>query len=285
MKQNIVVLYHGDCRDGFSGAWAAWKKFGKKASYYGLQYGINSSVKLPEGIKNKVVYIIDFGLKEGRQMEDLVKANKKVVVLDHHHGATKKAKLATEYRSQMNHSGAVITWQYFHTDKPVPQFFKYVEDLDIWRHSLPHTFAVSTYVDLFNFDFNVWSMLVKRFENKKSLAKIFEQGKLILEYEDKKIKELVDNHAELVNFLGHNVLAVNSLNWVSKIGNLLCRKKPPFGIIWSKRREYISVSLRSKIGRFDVSKIAHKFGGGGHKAAARFSVKSIKGLPWKTLTQ
>ena len=283
VKKNIAVLYHGDCRDGFSGAWAAWKKFGKKADYFGLEYGADNNVNLPKGIKNKVVYLIDFGLKGGSQMNQLVKNNKKVVVLDHHHDAEFFAKMAHNYVLDNNRSGATIAWSYFHPKKSVPILLKYVEDLDIWRHSLPNTFAASAYADLFEFDFFVWNKLVREFASLKTRLKIFEKGKTLLEYENKKIQDLAGKNAELVKFLNYKVLAVNSPNWVSKIGNLLCQRQPPFSIVWSKRGNLISVSLRSEKEKFDVSKIARKFGGGGHKAAAGFSLKFLKDLPWKSL--
>src|SRR3989344_7185671 len=154
-NKKIVILYHGDCRDGFSGAWVAWKKFGKKADYFGLKYGPNNSVVLPKGLKNKIIYLIDFSLKAGKEMEILVKNNKKVVVLDHHHDAEKFAKMAHGYVFDNNHSGAVIAWQYFNPGKATPLFLKYVEDLDIWRKKMPHTFAVSAYVGLFDFNFRI----------------------------------------------------------------------------------------------------------------------------------
>ena len=36
---NISVLYHADCPDGFGGAYAAWKKFGDTAEYIPVKYG------------------------------------------------------------------------------------------------------------------------------------------------------------------------------------------------------------------------------------------------------
>ncbi len=281
--KNIVVLYHGDCRDGFSGAWAAREKFGKGADYYGLKYGPDNSVALPEGLKNKTVYLIDFCLKGGNQMKQLVENNKNVVVLDHHQDAESFVKMADDYVFDNNRSGATIAWSYFHPKKPVPIFLKYVQDLDTWQHRLPHTFEASAYVDLYDFDFLVWDKVAKDFEGGKTRSKIFKKGASLLEYENKKIRDLVGKNAESVEFLNYKVLAVNSPNWASKIGNLLCRKQPPFGIVWNKRGNLISVSLRSEKGKFDVSKIAQKFGGGGHKAAAGFSLKSLKDLPWKSI--
>jgi oligoribonuclease NrnB/cAMP/cGMP phosphodiesterase (DHH superfamily) len=248
-----------------------------------LKYGTNNGVDLPKGITNKIVYVIDFSLKKGSQMRQLVKNNKKVVALDHHHDAEQFAQMAHEYLFDNNRSGATVAWSYFYPQKPAPLLLKYVEDLDIWRCRLPHTFEASAYLDLFDHDFLTWNNLVRAFDDKKSRLKIFEKGATLLEYENKKIQDLVVKNAELVKLLKYKVLAVNSPNWASKIGNLLCRKHLPFGIVWSKRGDSVVVSLRSEKGKFDVSKIARKFGGGGHKAAAAFSVDSLQDLPWKSL--
>ncbi len=284
IKKNIVVLYHGDCRDGFSGAWAARKKFGKRADYYGLKYGPDNAVALPKGLKGKIVYLIDFCLKGGNQMKQLIKNNKNVVVLDHHQDAESFAKMADSYVFDNDRSGATIAWSYFHPKKRTPVLLEYVQDLDTWQHHLPHTFEASAYIDIFEFDFSIWNKLAKDFDDKKIRLEIFEKGASLLEYENKKIRDLVDKNAELVSFLNYKVLAVNSPTWISRIGNLLCKKRPPFSITWCKRGNLVGVSLRSeKNGKFDVSAIARKFGGGGHKAAAGFTLKSLKDLPWKSL--
>lgn len=282
--KNIVVLYHGDCRDGFSGAWAAWKKFGSKAEYFGLHYMPGNTTDMPRKIKNKEVYLIDVSLKGGKEMEKLVRENKRVVSLDHHADAEKFAKLAHDHVFDNNHSGAVIAWQYFHPKKKTPLFLRYVEDLDIWLRKLPHTFAVSAYNDLFDFDFKIWDRLVLEVERPKSRSRIIHSGNLILRYQDKKIQELIKKSAVKVEFFGYRTLAINSPNWASQIGSILCRILPPIGIIWSQLGNKNLISLRSD-GTADVSKIAKHFGGGGHKAAAGFSIPVNKKLPWKYLNE
>src|SRR6187200_2693603 len=34
-----VVLYHGNCPDGFGGAWAAWQRLGAAATYLPVNHG------------------------------------------------------------------------------------------------------------------------------------------------------------------------------------------------------------------------------------------------------
>ena len=107
--KNIVILYDGeDCRDGFSSAWVAYKKFGNKASYIGVVH----QAPVPDGIKNKDVYFFDFCYPK-KIIEQLVKQNKKVIVVDHHISSKEDAKSATSYVIDMKHSGAVLAWKYF----------------------------------------------------------------------------------------------------------------------------------------------------------------------------
>ena len=86
--------------------------------------------------------------------------------------------------------------------------------------------------------------------------------------------------ADLVKFAGHRTLVANSPILPSQIGNALVKKMPPIGIVWSEKGGVKKISLRSN-GRVDVSKIAKRFGGGGHKQAAGFYLKKTIRFPWK----
>ena len=72
---------------------------------------------------------------------------------------------------------------------------------------------------------------------------------------------------------GKDILVVNASHWMSEIG---ARLSPDcdFAMIWYYDHEdkRIKVSLRSFHDTVDVSEIAKKFGGGGHKKAAGFTL-------------
>ena len=59
----------------------------------------------------------------------------------------------------------------------------------------------------------------------------------------------------------------------SDLGHKLAEKSGTFGLtyFYHGKRQCYDCGLRS-IGDFDVSELAHQFGGGGHKNAAGFSV-------------
>lgn len=278
MSKKIAVLYHGDCRDGIGGAWAAWKKFGDKAEYIPLFREMPSDLKL----KNKTLYFIDFLPRTAKEVLELRK-NNKVVGIDHHISGEKIINAADERIFDLKHSGAVLAWKYFHPKKAVPRLLQHIEDSDIWKFSLPYTKEVGAWLGLFEFkNFKDFDGLVKKFENITLRKKFIESGRLVLAYADKEIDEIIKLTTTRVMFEGRSVLAVNSPVYRSHIGHLLAEKTGTMGIVWVERANVVKVSLRS-VKNFDVSKIAEKYGGGGHKNAASFMVKKDSKLPWKVI--
>jgi len=275
--KKIVVIYHGNCHDGFSGAWAAWKKFGNKADYYPA----HRQKPPPTGLNNKEIYFIDF-VYPAEITKRIVENSKKVVILDHHISAKNDIKLAHEYVYDLKRSGAVIAWHYFFPKKTTPRFLKHIEDQDLWNFKLPHTREISIAIQFTNFSFKTWDKLVKDIESSAIRKKYIEKGRSLLHYQSGQIEELADSNSYPVKFVGHQVLAANAPHFfASQLGHLLAKKHPPFAIIWNQMGDTIRVSLRAYGNKVDVSKIAAKYGGGGHKAAAGFAFTTNKRPPWK----
>lgn len=277
VKKNIVVFYHANCTDGFSAAWAAWKKFGSRAEYRATFH----DDPVPKGLKNKEVYTLDmtFPLPVTRQ---IIKDNKRVTSIDHHVTSKKTTELTHKYSYALKHSGAVLAWKYFHPNKPVPQLLLVVEDFDIWAKKIPYMPATFAYLDIFDFDFRLWDRLVRRFENSKQRKSMLEEGNLLLQHERQIVRRIINEHAQLVRFEGYTVYAVNSSVYHHEIATQLYKKRPPIGIVWKQKNGYVTVSLRSS-GNANVAKLAEKYGGGGHKHAAAFRIKSLSDIPWKVI--
>lgn len=270
-----VVIYHGDCSDGFGGAYAAWKKFGKKAEYFGLKHGWS----LPQEYSGREIYFIDIVPSEP-VFKQLLK-NNRVIALDHHISAQKLVRMANDYRYAINNSGSVVAWKYFHPDKPAPRLLKHIEDTDLWKFKLKNTREIFARLQFVDYDFKKWDKFAKALENPKSRRSAIEKGELILEYERRIVRRLVDN-AELVKFEGYKTYAVNSPILESEIGAALVKKLSPIAIIWRQKNGKKVFSLRSN-GKVDVSKLAKRYGGGGHKASAGFNIPASKPLPWKPI--
>lgn len=275
-KNRVVVLYHKSCGDGFGAAWAAWRKFGARAIYIGVTY----QEPPPKEINGAELYICDFSYPV-ETMKHLRKTAHRVVALDHHISAEASTKMADEYRYELNHSGAVIAWHYFHPKKMVPLLLRHIEDIDIWKWKLPFTREVIAYINSYPFDFKLWSRFERELENPRARKNIIKEGGAIVRYEQKIINRVV-GIAQKVSFHSRQIYAANSNILVSEIGNALTSKKAPMAIVWSERGGFVFASLRSK-GRVDVSRIAATYGGGGHKRASSFSFPADKPKPWKIL--
>lgn len=277
--KNIVVIYHADCRDGFGAAYAAWKKLGESASYIPLNAYVNEP---PDGLIDKTIYIVDFSFTKD-VLQTLVDANKMVLVIDHHISAKDDILSFEGNIFDNNHSGAILTWQHFHPDIPAPALLEYVEDHDLWKFELPENKEFNIAIGTIDMTFENWDNLIEQLKDKDNLTNFLEKGSVLLKFEDRLIEHIMTKK-ERVMFEGHEVWAINTSQYSSVLGNKLVElnlsiDKEPIGIVYHHAAGRVKISLRSS-GEADVSKIAKKYGGGGHKNASGMSVDSFGKLPF-----
>jgi len=275
--KKIVVFYHADCTDGFTAAWVAHKKFGNKADYISCFHENE-----PPKIKGRDIYMLDMTFPKPIT-ERLMKDNKRVTAIDHHI-SVKSITLSTHKPLYaLNHSGCVLAWKYFFSNKPIPTFLLSIEDVDLWNHKVKGSADLYSYLDLLDFKFNVWTKVISDFANLIKRKKILEMGKLISLHQEKMRDKKIEDNARLVKLDGYVVYAINNTGDSSFMGAKLCRMRPPFAIIWRQKKDgRVTVSLRG-VGNIDCSKIAAKYGGGGHKHSAAFRLDSLKDIPWKNV--
>lgn len=274
--KDIVVFYHAQCFDGFSAAWAVWKKIGDDAQYMPLFYGR----PIPIEPKNKKIIFVDFLPKED-ELKKIIADNMSVVAIDHHKTNSEKIKLVPEYTFDLSKSGAVLAWEYFHKE-PVPLLLRYVQDMDLWEWKLENSKEIMITLDLVDFNFNDWDTLRMSIENPELKNKLVEKGKLLLKYQEILVNDIIKSNGQKVEFEGYKIFAVNSSVFTNEVGNSLSITHPPLSIIWQQRSDIITISLRSD-GTVDVGAIAKKYGGGGHVGAAGFEIPIGASFPWKII--
>lgn len=278
MKQHtkkIYVCYHESCLDGFTAAWIAWRKFKDKAIYIPLPPDT-----LPkEGIKNATIYFLDL-CPRGNKLDILKKRGNRIVVIDHHVSSTEFAKHAHEALFDIRHSGAVLAWKYFFSQKKLPLLAHIAEDVDLWKFELSSIREILSYINSLPFSFALWNRLSRELSYTASRQRIRQKGVILLAYQKQLIQMIVAQKSVPVLFETYSTYAVNAPFFQSEVGELLCKNNPPLGIIWSEAHDGIRVSLRSR-GSLDVSKLAKKYGGGGHRNSAGFLLAPGKKIPWK----
>ena len=269
-----LVIYHANCPDGFGAAWAAWKLLGDRAQYLPASYGD----PIPN-VTGKNVAILDFSYSRYDIKKMIEKANS-LIVLDHHKTAQENLAGIPEAQLDMSRSGAILSWQFFHGSEDPPIFLRYIEDRDLWRFELEDSKAVSAALtSLIDFTFESFDAM----NNPSQFEELVSDGYTILHYNNIVMKKICQSARKNL-WRSYEVCVVNSSILQSEIGSQLA-PTCDFVVIWyydHKNMKY-KVSLRTQKNEVDVSKIAARFGGGGHKKAAGFTLgpsESVEKLFW-----
>lgn len=281
-----LCIYHGHCDDGFAAAWCVRKALGDNAEFYPGVYQ-----KEPPPYEGRDVIFVDFSYKRP-VLDAMAKSANSVLILDHHktaqedladlprlppfdlwEGAAWNGHLSVALRMaalfDMDCSGAGLAWDYFIGGER-PQFIEYVQDRDLWRKQLPDgdefTIALRSYPQ----DFGIWDGLVQ-----DGAGPLIKEGASIQRYYRLRVEEL-KRSAYPAMFGEHHCYISNAPYFAaSEVAGELCeREGAEFGACYFEVSQGIyQYSLRSR-GGFDVSAIARKYGGGGHKNAAGFSANA-----------
>ena len=267
-----LIIYHGNCLDGFGAAYAAWRHFsstGEKVEYLAASHGDE-----PPDCRGKLVYIVDFSYKRA-VLQQICAQAERVVILDHHVSAEQDlAGLTDEYDNltvvfDMQRSGAVLSWEHFHAGEP-PLLLQHVQDRDLWRFVMDGTDAINTALISYPFDFDFWHRVS---ESNEALARLRDEGETINRYRAQMIAQF-KGRAVMGEIAGYTVPVVNAPHTIISelLGELALEH--PFAAGYQDKGSRRSWSLRSRRdGGADVSKIAEAFGGGGHRNAAGFATE------------
>lgn len=284
-----LVIYHAGCRDGFCAAWVCHLALrDSNPEFFPGFYG-----QAPPDVTGRDVVLVDFSYPI-EIMKSLCAAAFSVVVLDHH--KTSQAALAelqanppanTKIVFDMQQSGAGLTWRHFFGHAgPRPFLVDYVEDRDLWRHALPDSQAINAYISTLPFEFSAWSAasttsVQDTIELRDPLYTVRLYGNAVIAKIKQYVAEVRNNaiYGTFAGFPGIPVVNAPQID-ISELLSALCEDdgehgKPAFALGWFRRGDgMFQYSLRSS-GDFDVSVLAKKYGGGGHKNAAGFQLPNL----------
>ena len=289
-----ICIYHGNCADGFGAAWAIWKRWHANVEYVPGIYG----KPLPD-VAGKHVLFVDFSAKRA-EIDAMAQAAKSIVIIDHHKTAEADlepfkvtlcggASFAPDdldgmFRDMaelgrppvlawfdMKQSGATMAWKFAHGLSVQPYMLQLIEDRDLWRFAFgERTMQFSAALRTYQQDFGVWSDI-----SVADPSRLYREGASILRAHRTNIAKFI---AEVywTGIAGHTVPVVNvPYHYASDLANELLAVFPdaPFAACWFQRGDgRLQYSLRSEDSRLDVSEIAKKFGGGGHRNSAGFQL-------------
>lgn len=273
---SVNIVYHEKCFDGEAGLWVFKKYYDEKQlNIIGKNSGF-LDLNIDSMIKDSQIYFVDICPK----LDVLIKCFdyfSKVVILDHH--KTNKELLESVSHDKlftifdMDRSGCQISWDFLFPDNKYPPFLNYVADRDLWTWKLENSEEINEGIGFYGIEhydkyYEHWDI----WEN--SLLSI---GKLLMKKKIDSINDIIKNNSYFKTYAGKDIMIsfCTDKSLVSKLGNEMCNQNPhiSFSVIVSgcnlDTNEYY-VSVRSN--GYDVSKVAKRFGGGGHQRAAGFTI-------------
>ncbi|MGI9591013.1 MAG: hypothetical protein ACR2P8_06565 [Myxococcota bacterium] len=268
-------FFHAGCPDGFGAVWSVWRAWGDDGRYVARGHDDPLDGTRHEG---DLVVFADIA-PPNPALVDLAELAGKLVVLDHHVSARDRYRSHPEAENlvaagdhtvhfDLDHSGAILAWNHFHPDEPPPDLLRYVEDQDLWSWKLPRSEEVNAAIGSYPHDFHVWEKLAAR-----PIEQLADEGTPIVRANRMEVERALHN-AHTVTIGKDRIEAVNARFQRAPIGHELAKRASygkAWGIVYRVQGQRVDASIYS-IGDLDVSKVAERFGGGGHRNASGFSI-------------
>jgi len=280
----MKCFYHNDDDGRCAGSIVAQHENNyNKENYFEVDY----IMQLPLGTikENEKVYFVDYSFKKDTvcQLEEILKKTKDIIWIDHHTSSLNLEKELPWTKCikgirQEGISGAGLTYMYLHNCDfdDLPYYIQLVSDYDCWLYKYePDTthFKLGLGTENNNALDDLWKALYESFVDNVCLSisegTLIEKGKVIKQYIDSENTFYREYYSYEIEIEGLKCLVVNKKtnSWVfgDKINDY------PLVIVWVFNGMKYSYSIFSVDKNIDCSKIAEKYGGGGHKGAAGFS--------------
>lgn len=286
---SVYCLYHNDA-DGKCAAAIVGVKHPKKITNFIPidNISLSSPPQLKKFGHSDTVIIVDISLSYDA-FQRLLGTVGKIIWIDHHktslevlhqigHDLVGKLDDVTIVH-RINEGGAcLLTWKYYEDDLQVPQIVSLISNYDEWKYNYGDD------VMLFNLGFSTmvcepdspwWGFFLNAPEHHAydEVQRLISKGIPILHYQEIRAMDLMENYSFELNFEGIDFLAINT-----DTHNIALRKMGHTHdgmLLFSKQSSRWVVSLYSSKDSIDVSSIAKKYGGGGHRAAAGFSIDTL----------
>jgi len=239
-----------------------------------IQYGQTLSI---DDVRGRDVYMLDFCLQPFSLMEELASACY-LVWIDHHKSAIEEA-ISREFvchdmLTRIGDAGCELTWEYFFGNIEMPRAVYLLGRYDVWDHSDPDTlpFQYAMRVKSMSPDSHAWWECLFAME---SMNAIVRDGETILEYVNMSNAEYAkyafETELDGVRCIALNRMCTNSQAFDSAYDPDKHDAMLTFG--W--RNGQWTVSLYATKADTDMSALAKRYGGGGHKGAAGFQCDTL----------
>lgn len=259
------VAYHGNnCPDGKGARYAA-ESSGIIARFFAIDY----EDSIPEFTHGKDMALLDWSPKRPEALPWMTRL-KSLIILDHHETTRQELCGVPNAVLDMEKSGAVLAWEYFHPDEPVPPLLLHIQDYDLGRRVLPGTLEINEVMQITGDSFAEMDWLAKR-----DIADVIAEGSVLLKSKQALFDRMVRSAHVFVTVKDTKILVVNCSQILrSDFGLYLSTTHPDCDLflLYEERpgEHRIKFSLRTERQNLPVNVLANKIhkGGGGHPMAA-----------------
>lgn len=256
--------------------------------FHGCNYnGMDFRKEMKDVTKDDDVYVVDVHLDPMEVMVELKEKCKKLIWIDHHISAIKQAHDLNFYCDgalNVNYAACELTWMYFNSDKPskdIPYGIYCMGRYDVWDLEADPGIVPFHYgMDLRDPSKptnSFWKILFDENTSDVISDHIISNGEIAEKYHKVHCKRVVDAASFVIEFEGlrclvANVPIQNSHLFDSKWN---VNKHDAMMTFWMDQKNKWRYSLYTTKKDIDVSKIAMKYGGGGHACAAGFMADEL----------
>jgi oligoribonuclease NrnB/cAMP/cGMP phosphodiesterase (DHH superfamily) len=298
----MKIFFHSADLDGHCSAAIVKMKY-PGAELIGINYG--QPFPFDKLIENEIVIMVDFSLQPFTEMFKLAQkvGMDKLTWIDHHVTAIKDADECVfdkvepmndnppftitfnnicPGKREIGKAGCELTWDYFYPDDEMPAAVSFLGRYDVWDLQgsvLPFQYGMRLNNTWPN-NQEMWQKFLQPDDNDETTMLVVDtirSGETILKYQKQENEKYTKSAAFEVLFEGHKAICINKLLTNSQL----------FESVWDKEKYDIMIAfgLRSngtwtmsfytdKDG-IDVSLLAKKLGGGGHKQASGCSFEEL----------
>jgi oligoribonuclease NrnB/cAMP/cGMP phosphodiesterase (DHH superfamily) len=266
-----LCLHHNDA-DGRASAAIVRRALGPDTMLHEMNYG--EPVPWSKVAKAGRTVVVDFSLPEEQMLR--IARESDLIWIDHHISAIEElADVSRDWPGLRDPRDAacILTWRYFFPDQPVPRGIVLIGDRDAWHWTEPETGAFDE--GLYQQDTDpendrLWKPLLD--DDPQILEELIARGAVLREARLHNIRRQVENYGYPVTFEGYSTLAIN-VRGNGDLGAYI--REIGYQIAYCYIDNMQNGKLVTFVGLYsadvDVSVIARKFGGGGHKGASGFS--------------
>ena len=280
-----AFVYHYPCADGYSACYAAQLRYDDQAEYLPETFDYPATKALlarPDIAELDITYYDCCPTRE--LLEQLYALAKSVEVHDHHLTAETNCGDLPYVFIDKTQSGAVLAWKHLFPNTVVPMLFQLVQDRDLWEWKLPNSRIYSIWLDTKVLTYASWNVAHLSLEDPVEREYILQKFRPVYDFQQKLINHHIVTNKNLRNLIinGHTLAAVNSSLFKSEVGDALTEIAPA-GAVYHRTKHGWNFSLRSTNEGPDVEALARVYGGGGHRNASGFRVKTLADLTFEDI--